>query len=277
MPHPKPVARRMYDLVEPIGLIPYLADEPNVALEALGLRNYWDTYFAGRAAPLGRDVPAEVVHAVFYNFSQEEVAGHIPRIWEVTTPEKALAAREQGCAAGLRHIAGDVVKGPDVARAADLLTKAATSAPTTGRPLYAALRALPVPQEPVARLWHAATLVREHRGEGHIVALMSEGVDGREAHVLQARALGVTDEQYGRVSHLPADQLNGLIRGLQARGLLDADGNITDGGRASRERVEAMTDRLAEPPYDALTTDELDQLMVDLAPISAPIKALLPW
>jgi hypothetical protein len=267
----------MFDLVEPVGLIPYVADEPNEALTALGLRNYWDTYFAGRAAPFGRDVPAQVIHAVFYNFDEAEVARHIPKVWELTTPDAALAARERGCVAGLRRIVGDLADDPGVTRAADLLTKAATSAPTIGRPLYAALRALPVPQEPVARLWHAATLVREHRGEGHIVALMAEGVAGIEAHVLQARALGVTDEQYGRAGHLPAERLDAIINGLEARGLLAADGRLTETGWTVRARIEALTDRLAEPTYEALTQVELDQLIADLTPISAPIRALMPW
>jgi hypothetical protein len=275
--HPAPVARRMYDLVEPLGLIPYLADEPNEALTALGLRNYWDTYFAGRAAPFGRDVPAEVIHAVFYNFSPGEAARHIPKVWELTTPEDALAARQRGCVAGLRTIVGAAADAPGVTRAADLLTKAATSAPTAGRPLYAALRTVPVPDEPVARLLHAATLLREHRGDGHVVALMSEGIDGPEAHVFQARALGVTDEQYGRVSHLSSARLDALVQGLADRGLLDGDARITDAGRAARQRIETLTDRLAEPPYNALTTDELEQLVVDLTPLSIPIKALLPW
>jgi hypothetical protein len=100
-------ARRMYGLVEPIGLIPYAADEPAEALLALGLRNYWDTYFAGRPAPLGRDVPAGVVHAIFCNFAPGETARHIPRVWDLITPEAALAARDQGCVAALRRMLGD--------------------------------------------------------------------------------------------------------------------------------------------------------------------------
>ena len=87
------LARRMFDLVEPIGVIPYAADEPNESMFALGFTNYWDTYFAGRAAPLGSSVPAEVVHALFYNFGPGEVARHIPKVWSTTTPEAAIAAR----------------------------------------------------------------------------------------------------------------------------------------------------------------------------------------
>jgi hypothetical protein len=87
------VARRMFELVEPIGAIPYTADEPNDAMFALGFTNYWDTYFAGRAAPLGL-TPAEVVDALFYNFAPGEVARHIPKVWRTTTPDAAIAARE---------------------------------------------------------------------------------------------------------------------------------------------------------------------------------------
>ena len=100
---PGPTARRMFQLVEPIPLVTYNSDEPTEALMALGLRNVWDAYFAGRAAPLGR-VPAEVVHAIFYNFADGEVARHIPRVWDTATPEAALAAREQGPDGGTDHV-----------------------------------------------------------------------------------------------------------------------------------------------------------------------------
>src|ERR1700733_5964911 len=131
------MARRMFDLVEPIGVIPYSADEPNEAMFALGFTNYWDTYFAGRAAPLGR-TPAEVVDALFYNFAPGEVARHIPKGGRPTTPEAAIAARQMGCAKALRRILGDRVDTAAFAHAAELLIKAATSAPLEGRPMYAA-------------------------------------------------------------------------------------------------------------------------------------------
>jgi hypothetical protein len=276
MPHPEPVARRMYDLVEPIGLVPYLADESDEALMALGLRNMWDAYFAGRAAPFGREMPAEAVHAVFYSFAPGEVARHIPRVWDLTTPEAALAARERGCVAGMRRVLGDRADDPGVARAGELLLKAAISAPVEGRALYAALRAVPVPQEPVARLWHAATLLREHRGDGHTVALLAEGVGGTEAHVLHALSTGMPAQDFGRVSHLPAAQLTAVVDGMRARGLVGPDGWLTDAGRATKERVEALTDRLAEPPYHSLTPGELDRLIADLEPISATFRQAFP-
>ncbi|WP_020673245.1 SCO6745 family protein [Amycolatopsis nigrescens] len=267
----------MYDLVEPIGLVPYLADGADEPLMSLGLRNQWDAYFAGRAAPFGRSVPAEVVHAVFYNFAPGEVARHLPRVWDLTTPEAALAARERGCVAALRRILGELADAPGVAHAGDLLLRAATSAPVEGRPLFAALRALPVPQGAVARLWHAATLLREHRGDGHTVALVAEGVGGTEAHVLHALSVDMPAKEFGRVGHLPAAQLTAVVDGMRARGLVGADDWLTAAGRATKERVEALTDRLAEAPYHALDPSELDLLVTDLEPISAAIRPAFPW
>lgn len=266
-------ARRMYGLVEPIGLIPYRAAEHAEALLALGLRNYWDTYFAGRAAPLGRDVPAGVVHAIFYNFAPGEVARHIPRVWDLVTPEAALAARDRGCVAALRRMLGDLVGNPGVARAADLAVKAATCARTEGRPLYAALRTLPAPEQPLARLWYACNLLREHRGDGHVVALVANGIGGTEAHVLGALSGGIPAEKFGRVSHLPRAQLAMVVDGMRDRGLVGADGWLTADGRTAKARIEALTDDLAASAYDALQPSELAQLIADLEPIAAALNA----
>jgi hypothetical protein len=266
------IARRMFELVEPIGLIPYSADEPNEAMFALGFTNYWDTYFAGRAAPLGL-ATAEVVDALFYNFAPGEVARHIPKVWRTTTPEAAIAARRTGCVKALRRILGDRVDSPAFAHAADLLTKAATSAPFEGRPMYAALRGLPIPDDPVARLFHAASLLREHRGDGHIAALMVEGVGGLEAHVLAALDMDLPAEKFGRIHHLPAAQLAAVIDGMRDRGLIGADGWLSDRGRAVKQRVEALTDDLAAKPYESLEPDELEELMAALEPLATLLVA----
>jgi hypothetical protein len=269
----EPLARRMFRLYEPVHLVTMFCDEPAQALVALGLRdNHWDGYFAGRSAPLGR-VPAAVVHAVFYNFAPGEVARHIPRVWDTVTPEQAIAARQQGSVAALRRILGELADGPGVARAADLATTAATSAPTEGRALYAALRTLPVPAEPLDRLWHAATLLREHRGDGHIAALLTEGIGGTESHVLHAEAQGMPAEKFGRVHHLPAAQLGAVVDGMRRRGLLDDAGRLTGAGRAKKERVEAITDDLAAAPWDSLDADQVDQLAADLEPLVVALEA----
>src|SRR6187200_2699778 len=237
MPHRQAVARRMFDLTEPISLVNFFSEEPNEAMAGLGFRNYWDGYFAGRSAPLGR-VPAEVVDAAFYSFADGEVARHIPKVWDTTTPEAGHAARERGCVAALRRILGDLVETPELARAAELLAKASVSAPTEGRVMYAGLRSLPIPDEPVARLWHSANMLREHRGDGHIAALVSERIGGTEAHVLSALASGIYPaESFGRIHHLPKARLAEVMQGLRHRGLLDASGRFTDAGRATKDRI----------------------------------------
>ena len=147
---------------------------------------------------------------------------------------------------------------PGLAGTADLLTKAATSPPATGRPLYAGLRALPLPAEPLARLWHAANLLREHRGDGHTAALVANRIGGTEAHVLAALSAGMPAEKFGRVSHLPHAQLAAVTCGMRGRGLIGPDGWLTADGRATRQRIEALTDELAAPAYDALDPGELE-------------------
>ena len=266
------MARRMFELVEPIGVIPYAADEPNEEMFALGFTNFWDTYFAGRAAPLGL-ATAEVVDALFYNFAPGEVARHIPRVWRTTTPEAAIVARRAGCVKALRRILGGHVDSPSFARAAELLTKAAISAPVEGRPMYAALRAIPIPDDVVARLFHAASLLREHRGDGHIAALMVEGVGRLEAHVLLALDAGMPADRFGRIHHLPAAQLAAVIDGLRARGLIGEDGWLSEEGRAVKQRVEELTDDLAAKPYEGLESGERDELEATLEPLAALLLA----
>jgi hypothetical protein len=266
------MARRMFELVEPIGVIPYSADVPNEAMFALGFTDFWDTYFAGRAAPLGI-TPAEVVDALFYNFAPGEVARHIPKVWSITTPEAAIEARRAGCTKALRAILGDHVNTPAFARATELLLTAATSAPVEGRPMYAALRSLPIPDDPVTRLFHAASLLREHRGDGHIAALMIEGIGGLEAHVLLALDMGMPAERFGRVHHLPAAQLGAVIAGMRDRGLIGEDGWLSDTGRAVKQRVESLTDDLAAKPYECLEPGELDELDAALEPLAALLNA----
>lgn len=268
------LARRMFELLEPICLVTFVADESNEEQAALGHRTYWDGYFAGRAAPLGR-VPAQVVHAAFYNFADGEAARHIPSAWETIPPEASLAARERGSTASLRRILGEELAGsPGLVRAADLTTKAATSAPTAGRVMYAGMRTVAVPGDPVARLWHSATMLREHRGDGHIAALLGAGIGGTESHVLSALDMDIHPaESFGRIHHLPKERLAEVMAGLRQRGLVDAEGRFTDAGRETKRRIEALTDDLAAPPYEALSPAELDELITGLEPITARLVA----
>ncbi|MGW4957607.1 MarR family winged helix-turn-helix transcriptional regulator [Nonomuraea sp. NPDC004186] len=270
--HPQAKIHRMFELVEPIATVTF-SEVANEAFLAVGMRNYWDGYFAGRAAPLGL-APAEVVHAVFYNFADGEVARHIPWVWGKISPQEAIAVRERGSAAALRQGIGELADSLALVRIADLATRAALSAPAEGRVLYAGLRALDVPEEPVARLWHAATLLREHRGDGHNAALLAHGIGGTESHVLMALSLGMRAEEFGRIHHLPKARLAAVVDGLRGRGLVDAAGRFTHAGREIRQRIEELTDELAAPAYDVLSADELDELAAGLEPIAAAVQAV---
>jgi hypothetical protein len=151
--------------------------------------------------------------------------------------------------------------------------KAATGAPFEGRPMYAALRALPLPENPVTRLFHAASLLREHRGDGHIAALVTEGIGGLEAHVFVALEMGIPAETFGRIHHLPSPQLVALVDGMKARGLVDQDGGFTPAGRESKQRIEALTDDLALAPYECLEPVEIEELIAFLEPIAALLES----
>lgn len=271
-----PTARRMFELTEPIGAIPYSADEPNEAMFALGFTDYWDTYFAGRAAALGA-VPAEVVDALFFNFAPGEVARHIPKVWDTTTPEAAIAARRAGCARALGRILADHVETTEFAVATDLLLAAAVSAPVSGRPMYAALLALPAPDDVVERLFHAASLVREHRGDGHIAALLVHGIGRLEAHVLLALDMDLPAAKFGRIHHLPAAQIDAVIDGMRNRGLIGGDGWLSEEGRAVKRQVEDLTDDLAWAPYATLSSADLDRLITILATYQPALLAAQPW
>ncbi len=247
------IARRMFELLEPICLVTFTADECNKELAALGHCTYWDGYFASRAAPLGR-VPAHVVHAAFYNFADGEVARHIPSAWETIPPAASVAARERGSAAscGASSARNWLAPGPGARRGPD--HQGSDQCPTEGRVMYAGMRTLDVPGDPVARLWHSATMLREHRGDGHIAALLGAHIDGTEAHVLSALDMDIHPaESFGRIHHLPKERLATVMDGLRERGLIDADGYFTNTGRATKQRIEALTDELATPPYDALS------------------------
>jgi hypothetical protein len=270
------VARRLKDLFVPIHEVAYMADEPNEELQALGYEGYWPLYFASRSAPLGQ-VPAEVVDALFYNFAPGEVAACIPSVWEVATPEAVLAARQRGCVAALRAILGDLADSPVVPRAAELFMRAAVSAPIGGRMLFAGLRSLPVPEEPLAQLWHAATLLREHRGDGHLAALVANGINGQESHVLLALYWDMKPREFGWLDPLSDDQLEEVVAGLRQRGLVNDDDSFTPAGRKLRTEIEDLTDELAAPAYTCLTPQEVEELVTDLAPLVKKIKAASPF
>jgi hypothetical protein len=264
------LARRLWSGLEPIHAVTYFSPEPLAALADAGYKGFWMGYFAGRAAPMGR-VGAEMVFATFYNFSMEHVRRAIPDAWTFAPPSAALEARQEGSVAALQRAFADRDLAESVETAAMLARSAAESAPMEGRTLFAANRALPWPDEPTAALWHASTLLREHRGDGHVAALTAAGIHGREANVLQSAA-GVVPRDVFRVArHYDDAEWDSISAGLVDRELLDRDGNVTSQGKAIRANVEDRTDALALSAYSALHDEQLQQLIEALAPLTRSV------
>jgi hypothetical protein len=142
-----------------------------------------------------------------------------------------------------------------------------------GRTLFAANRGLPWPEEPLAALWHAATLLREHRGDGHVAALTAAGIHGREANVLQCAAGVVPRHVFSAARHYDEAEWAHVSAGLVDRGLLDREGNLTTQGEAMRADVENRTDALALSAYAVLDDQQLQQLLDALLPLTRAVLA----
>jgi hypothetical protein len=266
------LARRLWSRLEPIHAVTYFSREPLDALTTAGYKGFWMGYFAGRAAPMG-PVGPEIVFATFYNFSMAQVERAVPDAWTFAPPHAALAARQEGSVAALRRAIADIEVGESLETAATLARAAAESAPIEGRTLFAANRGLPWPEQPLAAIWHAATLLREHRGDGHVAALTSAGIHGREANVLQCAAGIVPRHVFSVARHYDQAEWDRVSAGLVDRGLLDRNGNLTTQGKTIRAAVEDRTDALALSAYEALDDRQLQQLVDAVLPLTRAVIA----
>jgi hypothetical protein len=264
------LARRFYDRFEPVHAVTYFAPEARAALDGLGYRGFWMGYFAARSAPLGI-VPTEVVTAVFYNFAPERVAKALPAAWQIAGPEAALQARQHSAVAALRRYG--IRENENVRVAAELAGRAARQAPFDGRPLFAANLALPWPDDPLAALWHAATLLREQRGDAHVAVLAAAGVSGRESNVLHAAAGRVPRDYIARTRDYDEAAWRHHEERLAERGLLNDDGSLTAAGRELKDHIESRTDALGLLALDALSDDEVETLFQALTPIARAVVA----
>jgi len=254
-------ARQLWHLLEPLHAVLYYAPEVFEEAAALGFdtKERWPSYFPFRAAPLGA-VGAGRVTSAFYSFSPRMVAEHVDAAWGIASPEAVLAARLRGIDRAYRAIFGDRVDSPELAEAAALARRAAEAANTVGRPLAAANAALEWPEAPHLQLWQAATILREHRGDGHLAALLVAGLDPTESLVSFAAIGAASVERFESRGWSEAEWTAARER-LAARGLVDADGTATEAGRVLRHRVEQHTDQLAVAPWQSLTPTEIDRLV----------------
>ncbi len=265
-------ARAMWTMFEPVHDVTYFAPEALRAFTEAGLRGYWRGYFAGRAAPLG-GTRAAVVTASFYNFAPAFVARAIPGVWDLVTPQDAIAVREAGAAAALRRLLDG--RQAEAAKAADLLWRAAGDLDFAGRVLAAANSELPVSGDPLTRLWQAATLLREHRGDGHFAALAAAGIDGCEAVVLRC-AKDISRDLMQPVRGWTDDQWGDAAARLAERGLIGEDAALTAAGRAAHDAVEAATDLAAGRPWQRMGAAGLAEVADVLFPLAQACAAALP-
>ncbi|ANP55533.1 hypothetical protein J2Z21_006505 [Streptomyces griseochromogenes] len=253
--------RQLWHLLEPLHAVLYYAPEVFEEATALGYgtKDRWPSYFPLRAAPLGA-VGAERVASAFYSFNPRMVAEHIDSRWGIASPDEVLAARLRGIDRTYRTLFGDRVESPELAEAAALARRAAEAAGTAGRPLAAANAELSWPEAPHLQLWQAATILREHRGDGHIAALLLADLDPVESLVSFA-AIGAASVERFESRGWSGEQWSSARARLAARGLVEPDGTATEAGRALRRDVEERTDRLAAAPWRALGREATDRLV----------------
>jgi hypothetical protein len=183
-----------------------------------------------------------------------------------------LAARLEGADAALRRLLGAWAESPAAAEAAALAREAMDGRDPPGRPLFAAHATLPWPDAPHLALWHAATLYREFRGDGHVACLLADAIDGCEAHVLAAGAGQLPGSFLREYRGWSEDDWAAATDRLRARGLAEEDGSLTDAGQAARAARERRTDDLAMPPWHHLGPAACTRL---LALLDEPVRLVV--
>lgn len=264
-------ARHMYEPLECVHVAVYVAKEAAQAYLDLGLPAGFAGYFASRSAAMGAVSPAVVV-ATFYVFGPGLVHECLPAAWETASPARVLGARQAAVDAGLRRMLGPLIQSEGVAEAAELSRQAVAGLEAAGRPLYAAHAELPEPSEPHLALWHWATLLREHRGDGHVAALLLAGLDPVESLVMHAATGGAREFLQAKRGWSDAQWMAGERR-LRERGLLAHDGTATADGADLRRHVEKQTDEAAKAPWQALGVEGSKRLRDLLQPVAAAVRA----
>lgn len=254
------VIARAHRATEPLHAMIYFAPEAEQELTAIGLRPGRMGYFASRSAAMGA-VSAGVVTATFYNFHPELVARHIPRAWTLASPDAVLDARAVAADKALHRLLGPAADAPEISELAGLGAVACEALTPQARPLYAAHAGLGWPDQPRLRLWHACTLLREYRGDGHLMALQRAGLSGVEAIVTHtATGRGFTLESAKKLRGWSEEEWAAATERLTERGLWDGDG-LTSAGTELRNRVEAETDELDTAAWRHLGPDRTARLI----------------
>ncbi len=253
--------RAVHTVTELVHAIAYLCPEVQDEFEALGLEPRGQGYVAGRAAPFG-PVGPEVAIATFYNFNPALHRYALPAAWDIASPAEVLAARFRGIQAVYERVDAPT-EGLD--ELTDLALRAADGLDLAGRPLAAANAGVELPEQPFARAWQALTVLREHRGDGHIAALVVAELGPVDALALYAAWQSTVSDRFLKASRgWDEDVWAAAEERLRDRGWMADDGTLTEEGERERNAVEEMTDRLAAAPYEQLGRDATERLF-DLA------------
>ncbi|MDT9686125.1 hypothetical protein RND61_29260 [Streptomyces sp. TRM76323] len=257
---PPRAVRRCHHPVNLFHSTVYFSPEFGEELAGVGVTDPHAAYFAGRAAAMGAVGPG-VVAGTFYNFNHALIARYLPAVWDAASPADVLAARLRAADRTVRRLLGDAADSAGMAEAAELALRATEACTRHARPLYAAHADLPVPDAPHLAYWHAATLLREHRGDAHLAALLSAGLDPLEAVVSHtATGTGIAPRWVLASRGWQQSDWDAAVERLRGRGLMDGEGALTEAGAALREEVEDHTDRLDAAPYAHLGAAGVERL-----------------
>ncbi|MFH8579541.1 hypothetical protein OHB11_06970 [Streptomyces zaomyceticus] len=258
---PPRAGRRCHNALNPLHSTLYFSPDLDREFGALGFTDQSAMRLAARSAALGTVGPGTVA-ATFYNYNHELLARHLPGVWETASPAEVLDARLRTVDATLRRLLGEEgVASPEMAEAAELALRATEACTRHARPLYSAHADLPVPEEPHLAYWYAATLLREHRGDGHLAALLSAGLDPVEALASHtATGKGMAPRWVLGTRGWRRADWEAATERLRGRGLIDADGELTEAGTALRTELEDHTDRLDAAPYEHLGAAGVERL-----------------
>lgn len=256
---------RFWRAIETIHDVVYFLPEERRPYEPLGITGWWRGYFASRAAALGTPGAATVT-AAFHGFAPSMVAKYVPAVWATATPADIIAARTEAA----RQIVAPALHAVDGHRLATALSAALEGVDWAGKVLAAAHAELPTPGDDAGRLWHAATALREYRGDCHIAVLTAAGLDGATANLL-ASATGLVPPGQQQVRGWSDDEWTRAADQLRQRGWTDEFGTVSDSGRAARAQLEAATGRVCAAGVNEETQARAIVLENDLVTVASAI------
>lgn len=253
--------------IEAIHDVVYFAPDTKQRYEAIGLKGYWMGYMASRSAAVGTPAP-ELVVALFQGFAPRMVSRALPDAWSMASRDDVLKTRYDLARDALAPALTDL----DAGRIAKELSAITRGIDFAGKPLAAAHHSLPEPQDDTGRLWHAATVLREYRGDCHVAVLTAAGLDGAAANALAAAA-GLVGDYQRSMRGWNEDEWAAAISRLSTRGWVDADGSITETGRSARQQIEDTTDRVCTAGIDREATGRMITIEAPLLALARAVDA----